>query len=71
MQAISTIIYKMQSVFDIRIALPTLGIGLFIIFVDGKALKAKKLKKDARFAKVIGIIYTIVSPLLYIVLKLV
>lgn len=68
---LSSIFYELQTVFDIYITLSVLAIGLFIIFVDSKNLKNKKLKKEARFAKALGIIYAIGGPLLYIVLKLV
>lgn len=48
----------------------SIGIGLFCLIVDCKALKKKKLRKEAKICRNIGWIYLIGSSLLYITFQI-
>jgi len=68
LSVIKAIIKELKTIYDIYIALSMTGIGVFTLLIDSKSFKRRKLKREARFAKVIGVIYIITGPLLYIVL---
>ncbi|MTI48873.1 CLC_0170 family protein [Sporosalibacterium faouarense] len=71
MKIISPFITELKSVLNLYFIFIVIAIGLFTFFVDGKKLSKNKLKKDSKIAKIIGLIYMIGGPLIFIIVKLV
>lgn len=46
------------------------GSGVFAYFMDQKKLLKKKLKKEAKISKIMGLIYCVGGLLLYIVVSI-
>ena len=69
MPIIRTVINELKTIIDFTFGLSVIAIGLFSFFIDGRVFETKKLKKEARVAKIIGVVYIIAGPLLYIVIQ--
>ncbi|MGF7058941.1 CLC_0170 family protein [Brassicibacter mesophilus] len=67
MSILRYIIYELRTIIDLTLSLSIIAIGLFTFFVDMRVFQARGLKKEANLAKILGIIYIIAGPLLYIV----
>jgi len=65
------IIDTLKSVFGAYVLVTIIAIGLFAFFVDAQALRSKKLKRDAKIARGIGLSYLIGGPILYLIIKLI
>lgn len=61
---------ELKNFFDIYVLLMVIAIGLFAFLVDYKSLKDKKLKKEAKLCRVIGVLYIVGSLGLYVLLKI-
>ncbi|WP_129599190.1 CLC_0170 family protein [Anaerophilus nitritogenes] len=72
MEKVTLYVYqKLQDIYSFYMLFLIIGIGFFAIWVDGKNLKNKKLNKEAKICKTIGLVYIIGGIGLYIVLKIV
>lgn len=65
------IINELKSLISFYFVLLVIAIGLFTFFVDGKSFKKKKLKGEEKLAKLLGLIYIIGGPVLYLFLKII
>ncbi|EOD01687.1 CLC_0170 family protein [Caldisalinibacter kiritimatiensis] len=66
-----TIISELKELFSLYEMFLIVAIGLFTFFVDFQRLRKRRLRKDARIAKGIGLVYLIVGPLIFISLQFV
>ncbi len=71
MSPLSVIIKELKDICSSYCVLLIIAIGLFAFFVDRKALISKNYKKDAKIAKVIGIVYMLVLPIFMLIIKFV
>ncbi|MCG8542224.1 MAG: hypothetical protein MJA82_20120 [Clostridia bacterium] len=60
---------KIKSLATMYMLLLTVGSSLFIIFIDYKALKKKKLNKEARVCKFIGYLYLVGGLTFFITMR--
>ncbi|WP_183108818.1 CLC_0170 family protein [Thermohalobacter berrensis] len=65
-----TIITEFKDLYNLYMVVLVIAIGLFTFFVDKKSLARKKLQKEANLARIIGISYILVGPILYIIFKM-
>ena len=65
------IIDTLKSTFGAYVLVTIIAIGLFAFFVDAQSLGNKKLKRDAKIARGIGLSYLIGGPILYLIIKLI
>jgi len=68
---IDVILEKLKGIVDYNFILLVVGIGIVTLFLDVRWLNKKDVPKEAKLAKVIGITYIIVGPILYLALKFV
>lgn len=71
MTLVSSAIQQLKELTNVYLILLVIAIGLFTFFVDRKALKQKKQHKDFLFATVIGLLYIIGGPVIFIILRLI
>lgn len=71
MTIISSVIQQLKELANVYLIFLVIAIGLFTFFVDRKGFKNKKQKKDYLLATIIGLLYIIGGPIVFIVLKLV
>lgn len=71
MKIFSIILSELKNMCNLYCILLIIAVGLFTFFVDGKRLKESKdnKDKDSKIARVIGLIYIIGGPVLFIVVK--
>jgi len=62
-------IQKIKTIFDFYVFFMILGVGLFSYFFETNNLKQKKLKKEEKFARIIGIVYFILPFVLLLVAR--
>ena len=70
MDILKNIIGEIKSLYCVHIFLIVIAIGIFTILIDYKRFKKQGLHKDAKSAKIIGLIYLIGGPILYILLRI-
>ena len=61
---------EIKSFYNMYIFLLILCIGLFIWLADGRRLKKKKLNREARMCKWIGLVYIFGGVVVYIAVKI-
>lgn len=66
-----SIIDILKSIFGGYVLVTIIAIGLFAFFVDVQSLKNKKLSRDAKIARGIGLSYLIGGPILYLIIRLI
>jgi len=59
-----------RSAYNLYILFAIFGISLFILFKDIPKYKADKCMKEAKILKIIGLIYLIANPIIYIILHI-
>lgn len=59
----------LRGIFDKYFIMASIGVILFIFFVDVPKLKKESLLKEAKIATTIAIVYTIALPAMYVLLK--
>ncbi|SHJ58250.1 CLC_0170 family protein [Paramaledivibacter caminithermalis] len=62
-------IERIKSFFTMYILLIIIGVSLFSIFIDFKALKKKNLKREAKICKFLGYIYLVGGITFFIIIK--
>lgn len=60
---------KLISIYSVWPMLLTVGIGIFTLFMDSRTLKSQKKIKEAKWAKWIGLIYTIGGAVFFIIIR--
>lgn len=65
------IIGQFKELYSLYMMFLVIAIGLFTFFLDQPSLSKKKLKRDAKLARIIGLSYIIGGPLIYIILMLI
>lgn len=60
---------KIKSLATMYLLLIIIGVSIFSIFIDSKALRKKKLKREAKICKFIGYAYLIGGITFFVVLK--
>lgn len=60
---------KIKSLATMYLLLIIIGVSLFSIFIDSKALRKKKLKRDAKICKFSGYIYLIGGVTFFIAMR--
>lgn len=70
MDILKTIIGEIKSLYRIYVFFIVTAIGIFTILIDYKRFKKQGLHRDAKSAKIIGLIYLIGGPVLYILLRI-
>ncbi|WP_432662522.1 CLC_0170 family protein [Wukongibacter baidiensis] len=63
------ILEKLKSLATMYMFFLILGTSLFTIFIDHKALKKKKLNREAKICKFIGYLYLIGGTAFFIAMK--
>jgi len=58
-----------QTIIDMNVVAISIVVSLIVYFIDLPRLKKEGLVKDAKIAKSIFIIYLVVPPVIYVVLK--
>ncbi len=61
---------EIKGFFDFNVLLMVITVGIFVFFVDYQILKDKKLKKEAKICRGIGVFYVLGGIGLYVVLKI-
>ena len=59
----------LRDIFDKYFIMTSIGVILFIFFVDVPKLKKESLLKEAKIATTIAIVYIIALPVMYVLLK--
>ncbi|WP_053954786.1 CLC_0170 family protein [Inediibacterium massiliense] len=62
---------KLKDIYSLYLVFLVLGIGFFSLWIDSKNLKKKKLYREAKICKGVGLVYIIGGIGVYIVLKIV
>ncbi|MCT4566188.1 MAG: hypothetical protein N4A68_17995 [Maledivibacter sp.] len=60
---------KIKSLATMYLLLMIIGVSIFSIFIDSKALRKKKLKKEAKACRFIGYVYLIGGVTFFVVMK--
>ncbi len=60
-----------QTIFDMNVVAISIVVSLIVYFIDLPRLRKEGLIKDAKIAKSIFIIYLVVPPVIYVILKFV
>ena len=67
----SRILPMFRHIFNYYVVISMLFVGLFTILVDIPNLKKDGLRKEAKIGKIISILYIVLGPGIYILLKII
>lgn len=69
--SMDSILDEIKDIYNLYIVLLVIATGLFTFFVDSNQLRQDNLYKDSTIARVIGLVYMIAGPLVYIIVRII